>query len=80
MDKFDKLLFYFVIEFDNVDIFNLLINRGVDINLSIMYGIILFMFVCIILKLFNRKEMVSIFLEKGVLVDLMDVLDYKIVF
>lgn len=80
MDKFDKLLFYFVIEFDNVDIFNLLINRGVDINLSIMYGIIFFMFVCIILKLFNRKEMVSIFLEKGVLVDLMDVLDYKIVF
>lgn len=48
MDKFDKLLFYFVIEFDNVDIFNLLINRGVDINLSIMYGIIFFMFVCII--------------------------------
>lgn len=80
MDKFDKLLFYFVIEFDNVDIFNFLINRGVDINLSIMYGIIFFMFVCIILKLFNRKEMVSIFLEKGVLVDLMDVLDYKIVF
>lgn len=80
MDKFDKLLFYFVIEFDNVDIFNLLINRGVDINMSIMYGIIFFMFVCIILKLFNRKEMVSIFLEKGVLVDLMDVLDYKIVF
>lgn len=80
MDKFDKLLFYFVIEFDNVDIFNLLINRGVDINLSIMYGIIFFMFVCIILKLFNRKEMVSIFLEKGVLVDLKDVLDYKIVF
>lgn len=80
MDKFDKLLFYFVIEFDNVEIFNLLINRGVDINLSIMYGIIFFMFVCIILKLFNRKEMVSIFLEKGVLVDLMDVLDYKIVF
>lgn len=80
MDKFDKLLFYFVIEFDNVDIFNLLINRGVDINLSIMYGIIFFMFVCIILKLFNRKEMVCIFLEKGVLVDLKDVFDYKIVF
>lgn len=80
MDKFDKLLFYFVIEFDNVDIFNLLINRGVDINLSIMYGIIFFMFVCIIWKLFNREEMVSIFLEKGVLVDLKDVLDYKIVF
>lgn len=80
MDKFDKLLFYFVIEFDYVDIFNLLINRGVDINLSIMYGIIFFMFVCIILKLFNRKEMVSIFLEKGVFVDLKDVLDYKIVF
>lgn len=80
MDKFDKLLFYFVIEFDNVDIFNLLINRGVDINMSIMYGIIFFMFVCIILKLFNREEMVCIFLEKGVLVDLKDVFDYKIVF
>lgn len=80
MDKFDKLLFYFVIEFDNVDIFNLLINRGVDINLSIMYGIIFFMFVCIIWKLFNREEMVCIFLEKGVLVDLKDVFDYKIVF
>lgn len=76
-DKFDKPPLHFAIESDNVDIFNLLINRGADINLSTMHGITPLMFACTTPKLSNRKEMVSILLEKGALVDLMDVLDYK---
>ncbi|XP_061192865.1 serine/threonine-protein phosphatase 6 regulatory ankyrin repeat subunit C-like [Saccostrea echinata] len=76
-DKFDKSPLHFAIESDNVDIFELLIKWGADINRSTMYGITPLMFACITPKLSNREDMVRILIEEGALVDLKDFLDYR---
>ena len=76
-DKFGKSPLHFAIESDNVEIVELLIKRGADINMSTMHGITPLMFTCSTSKLSQREEIVRILLREGALIDLVDTLDYK---
>ena len=76
-DKFGKSPLHFAIESDNVEIVELLIRRGADINMSTMHGITPLMFTCSTPKLSQREEIVRILLREGALIDLVDTLDYK---